>query len=39
VDAFIRWLLPLGRHVTVLSPPAIKKQLDDALARIRALYR
>jgi predicted DNA-binding transcriptional regulator YafY len=28
VDAFLRWLLPLGRQVEVLSPPAIKRQLD-----------
>ena len=39
VDAFVRWLLPLGRHAQVLSPPAIKKQLDDARAQLRALYR
>src|SRR5436853_1207852 len=38
-DAFVRWLLPLGRQVEVLSPPAIKRQLDDARARLRALYR
>jgi len=37
-DAFVRWLLPLGRQVEVLSPPAIKRQLDDARARLRALY-
>jgi len=39
VDAFVRWLLPLGRRVEVLSPPSIRKQLDDARAQIRALYR
>ncbi len=38
-DAFVRWLLPLGRQVEVLSPPAIKHQLDEARARLRALYR
>lgn len=38
-DAFIRWLLPLGRRVEVLSPASIRKQLDDARARLRALYR
>lgn len=39
VDAFVRWLLPLGRHVEVLSPPSIRKRLDDARALLRALYR
>ncbi|MEX2156738.1 MAG: WYL domain-containing protein [Gemmatimonadales bacterium] len=39
VDAFIRWLLPLGRHVEVLSPPSIKHRLDDARARLRAVYK
>lgn len=39
VDAFVRWLLPLGRQAEVLSPLAIKKQLEDARARLRALYR
>ena len=39
VDAFVRWLLPLGRQVEVLSPPAIKRQLDEARAQLRALYR
>src|SRR6266581_3003721 len=37
VDAFVRWLLPLGHHVEVLSPPSIRKQLDNARAQIRAL--
>jgi predicted DNA-binding transcriptional regulator YafY len=39
VDAFVRWLLPLGRQVEVLSPPAIRKELEDARGRLRALYR
>lgn len=39
VDAFVRWLLPLGRHARVLSPASIKQRLDDARARLRALYR
>ena len=39
VDAFVRWLLPLGRHVEVLSPPSIKKRLGDAHTQLRALYR
>jgi predicted DNA-binding transcriptional regulator YafY len=39
VDAFVRWLLPLGQQVEVLSPPAIKRQLDEARAQLRALYR
>lgn len=38
-DAFIRWLLPLGKHVQVLSPPAFKKLLEDARARLRAVYK
>ncbi len=38
-DAFVRWLLPLGRQVEVLSPPAIKQRLDEARAQLRALYR
>lgn len=39
VDAFVRWLLPLGRHAEVLSPPAIKKRLEEARSRLRAVYR
>ncbi|HEU5260184.1 MAG TPA: WYL domain-containing protein [Gemmatimonadales bacterium] len=39
VDAFVRWLLPLGGGVEVLSPPAIKRQLDEARSRLRAVYR
>jgi predicted DNA-binding transcriptional regulator YafY len=39
VDAFLRWLLPLGRQVEVVSPPAIKRQLEEVRARLRALYR
>jgi predicted DNA-binding transcriptional regulator YafY len=38
-EAFVRWLLPLGRQVEVLSPATIKRQLDEARARLRALYR
>jgi len=38
VDAFVRWLLPLGKHAEVLSPPSVKKQLDEARAALRALY-
>ena len=38
-DPFIRWLLPLGAHVKVLSPPSFKKLLDDARARLRAIYK
>jgi predicted DNA-binding transcriptional regulator YafY len=38
VDGFVRWLLPLGRQVEVLSPPAIKRQLEEARARLRTLY-
>jgi predicted DNA-binding transcriptional regulator YafY len=39
VDAFVRWLLPLGNQVQVLSPPSIKKQLEAARAALRAVYR
>ena len=38
-DVFVRWLLPLGGQVEVLSPAAIKQQLDEVRARLRALYR
>jgi predicted DNA-binding transcriptional regulator YafY len=38
VDAFVRWLLPLGKQAEVLSPPSIKKQLDEARSALRALY-
>jgi predicted DNA-binding transcriptional regulator YafY len=38
VDPFVRWLLPLGNQVEVLSPPSIKKQLDEARSALRALY-
>ena len=38
-DSFVRWLLPLGRQVEVLSPANIKQLLDDARAKLRALYR
>ena len=38
VDAFVRWLLPLGKQAEVLSPPSVKKQLDEARAALRALY-
>ena len=38
-DAFVRWLLPLGQQVEVISPAAIKQQVKEARARLRALYR
>jgi predicted DNA-binding transcriptional regulator YafY len=38
-DAFVRWLLPLGKQVEVLSPPSIKKQLEAARSALRAVYR
>ena len=38
VDPFLRWLLPLGSQAEVLSPPSIKKQLDEARAALRAIY-
>ena len=39
LDAFVRWLLPLGKQVEVLSPPSIKQQLESARAALRAVYR
>ena len=39
VDAFVRWLLPLGTQAEVLSPPAIKQQLAAARSTLRAVYR
>jgi predicted DNA-binding transcriptional regulator YafY len=38
-DAFVRWLLPLGAQVQVLTPPGIKQLLDAERAKLRALYR
>jgi predicted DNA-binding transcriptional regulator YafY len=38
VDPFVRWLLPLGKQVEVLSPPSIKKQLNDARVALRTVY-
>jgi proteasome accessory factor B len=38
-DAFVRWLLPLGAQVQVLTPPGIKQLLDAERAQLRALYR
>jgi len=38
-DPFIRWLLPFGAQAEVLSPPTLKKQLADARAALRRLYR
>ena len=38
-DAFVRWLLPLGKQVEVLSPPSIKQQLEAARSALRAVYR
>jgi predicted DNA-binding transcriptional regulator YafY len=38
VDPFLRWLLPLGNQAEILSPPSIKKQLDEARAALRAIY-
>ncbi len=39
MDAFVRWLLPLGKQVQVISPPSIRKLLEDARAQLRAVYR
>jgi len=37
-EAFVRWLLPLGGQVEVLSPLSIKKQLEAVRAELRRLY-
>jgi len=39
VDPFMRWLLPMGKQVEVLSPPSIKQQLEAARSALRAVYR
>ncbi len=39
VDPFVRWLLPMGKQVEVLSPPSIKQQLEAARSALRAVYR
>jgi len=39
VDAFVRWLLPLGRQVDVLSPASIRDRLEGTRKELRALYR
>src|SRR5206468_1987660 len=39
VDAFVRWLLPLGRQVEVLSPASIRDRLEGTRKELRALYR
>ena len=38
-EPFIRWLLPFGAQAEVLSPPGLKKQLADARAALRRVYR
>jgi len=39
IDPFIRWLLPLGSQVEVLSPASLKQQLADARDAVRRIYR
>ena len=39
VDPFVRWLLPMGKQVDVLSPASIKQQLEAARSALRAVYR
>ena len=38
-DPFVRWLLPFGAQAEVLAPATLKKQLADARAALRRLYR
>jgi predicted DNA-binding transcriptional regulator YafY len=38
-DPFIRWLLPLGEHAQIVSPPSMKKRLQEARALLRAVYK
>ena len=38
-DAFVRWLLPFGPQVEVLTPSSVRDRLADERDRIRALYR
>ena len=38
IDPFIRWLLPFGAQVDVLTPSTLASQLEAERARIRALY-
>jgi len=37
-DAFVRWLLPLGSQVEVLSPASLKEQLTAARSALKKLY-
>ena len=37
-DAFVRWLLPLGSQVEVLSPASLKEQLTAARSAFKKLY-
>jgi predicted DNA-binding transcriptional regulator YafY len=38
-DPFIRWLLPFGPQIEVLSPASLKKRLAEARAALRRIYR
>jgi predicted DNA-binding transcriptional regulator YafY len=38
-DPFIRWLLPFGLQIEVLSPASLKKRLAEARAALRRIYR
>lgn len=39
LDPFIRWLLPFGAQVEVLSPPEVRERLGSERQRIRDRYR
>ena len=38
MEPFVRWLLPFGNQVQVLSPSDLATRLTDERARVRALY-
>ena len=38
LDAFVRWLLPLGDAARVVSPAAVRDEYDRQVAATLALY-
>jgi predicted DNA-binding transcriptional regulator YafY len=37
-DPFLRWMLTFGPQAEILSPPSLKRELNELRARIRARY-